>query len=201
MKRIISVILSVVFVLSFCSCGEKDSELYYVGMEIIESIVEKAGSEEWNKAYGASDDIRDYGEKIVKGDYSKPTAVYEIKLTDTDDFAKKAGIDLREFSEDLKAEMTNALLSTIPTRMSSAMGTSALAATTVYRAGKLFVNKDLKENVLYVYTFDEGYPVFINFVKGKDGAVSAQGTIAFSEEVMDTLDEMDENGIKITKIK
>ena len=40
----------------------------------------------------------------------------------------------------------------------------------------------LSEDVIYIYTFEKGYPVAVTFTVGENGAVSAGGNFVMYEE-------------------
>lgn len=193
-----------IFAVTLCGCGERDMnenevfnpDLYSTGLEIASLIAEKASSEDWADANGVNDNVKEFGEKIAEGDYSKPTKVYEITIDDEKKFEYKMG--LSKVSSDIKKEMKTAFFSGIPNIVTGAYGTLQLAASATYTATKLFVNNDLKEDMLYIYCFDDGYPICVSFTKGEDGAVLAKGTVGFGDDFVDKVKEIE--GLKIREL-
>jgi hypothetical protein len=55
-------------------------------------------------------------------------------------------------------------------------GTAAIAASSLVKKTDLFVDASVTKSEVYVYIFDESYPVFVSFIPGENGAVSATGT-------------------------
>jgi hypothetical protein len=62
------------------------------------------------------------------------------------------------------------------TIMTKVSGTMALAASSLVKKTDLFVDTSVTKTEVYVYIYDEAYPVFVAFTPGEDGAVSATGT-------------------------
>ena len=109
-------------------------------------------------------------------------------------------------SDTLKEYVTSRAQATVATQINAAGGASMIAASSVCTAGKTFVNKELKENTVYLYTFESGTPVMVSFLVGEDGAVSASGSFIFNEDFKtDTEEDMEqffsEFGVEVERIE
>ncbi|MBQ4631058.1 MAG: hypothetical protein IJB70_08765 [Clostridia bacterium] len=191
-KRVLKLLSVFIMVLSlFSSCSEKHDKksLYEHGYDIAQTMVQKAASEQWSQVYTSSEEILEYGEKISSGSYDKPSTVYELTFNENILKREFSKADIGSMDKSLKDELFNKMPSSIPSVINGTCGSTVLAASTIYTSGKLFVDNSLKENMAYLYCFDGAYPVYVSFVKGEDGAVSASGTFIFSEDLMNNFDD------------
>ena len=96
-----------------------------------------------------------------------------------------SGSDLESFNEEDKEIIINKLAQGIGNIiMAEKSGVKELAASGAIVIQELFVDKSVKECVLYIYTYDEAYPVLISFVPGQDGAVSANASYLIIDEMI-----------------
>lgn len=120
-------------------------------------------------------------EKVRAGEYTEPTGIYELKLSgDRGYYFTAFGINLDSLSlsDELKDYITDKVnVSFANVLNNSRVGAEAVALTSVLTVSKLFDCEDLEESTGYIYTFENGMPVLINFVKGEDNAVSATASL------------------------
>lgn len=187
-----------------CSKDKKSVSLYERGNELIETVILKAETDEWSEIMSDSDEIREIGEEIADGDYDEAQSVYEIKIdAEKTDFFKNNN-KYRKLPDELKEEMSARMISSFTTTFNGKYGSNVLAASSVYNASKTFVDKSVKENVMYLYLYEDGYPFVVTFWKCDDGAVSASCTFLFEKDI-DEDDFADDigggNSLQINKIK
>lgn len=188
MKKLIYVCMLLLLVCLFtgCKAGEKgsgmaqSSDLLTKGDEIVSLMNEMVRSEDYQAAMNPGVSLQSEVEKIAAGDYTKASAVYEIRIPDdTYENIMQVGLDgagKDDLSADLYAYLEQKMLSSIALQINARyIGTSALAASSIFTATKTFVNTELENGTIYLYTFEHGYPVMISFVRGDDGTVSAIG--------------------------
>lgn len=183
-KMTCTMILALIMILSLSACGGneekatarvKTKSLYAQGLEVIQLMLEMAQTEEYIDMLAGSTEIKSVVQDINTGDYSKPKAVYAISVTD-DELAFLAEFDsLDDISDDLKTLLMQKLHGSLMMRINGMSGALNLAAASVCTAGKTFVNKDVTEDVIYLYTYDDAVPVAVVFTVGEDHAVSASG--------------------------
>lgn len=193
MKKSVTILGLVSLCLMFGGCGNAGSSdtseketlsIYSRGLEIVEILENEAKDENYSKVLSGSDEIAKIGEEIAKGDYSEPTAVYEIsfdddKLLEFVNAYEEAG----DFSDNIKETMKKRVRSSLPTLVNRSGGVEYVAASGVYTANSLFVSKELENDRILLYIFKDTYPVSVNFSKGEDNAVSANGMFLFDKDI------------------
>lgn len=180
-KSILAMILALIMTFSFSACGEnvekaKTKSLYAQGLEVIQLMLEMAQTEEYIDMLAGSTEIKAVVQDISTGDYSKPKAVYAISITDAE-LAFMAEFDSPDdISDDLKTLLMQKLRGSLMMRINGMSGALNLAAASVCTAGKTFVDEGVTEDIIYLYTYDDAFPVAVVFTVGEDHAVSASGT-------------------------
>lgn len=185
MKKSIKIVWILVAVLvlggSLFACGNNKNNaeaksLYTQGLEVIQLMSEMTQSEEYINLYTENDGIKGIVQNIRSGDYTTPKAVYAVSITD-ENLAKIAELsNLGGVSEGLKSFLTQRIFSSLMVQINSMSGVENLATASVCTIGKTFVNEDVDENVIYLYTYDNAFPVAVTFTVGEGHAVSASGT-------------------------
>lgn len=181
-------LLVLTLVLSLPACGGQQStgkSLYDQGLEVVQLMAEMARSEDYVALYSGSSDVQAILERAGQGDFTAPQAVYRLTVP-TSAFLALAG---EETDLDLSGDLTPAVQKTVEDRLQPALaaqfnaqaGTTALAAASICAAEKLFVSSELKENTLYLYTFEDAVPAAVSFTAGEDGAVSASGVLILND--------------------
>lgn len=174
----IVIALIMVFSLSACSNNESNSEtksLYAQGLEVVQIMSEMTQTEEYVDIHTGNSGIKTVIQNISAGDYSSPKAVYAISVTD-DNLAAMAELNnLDSASEKLKTFLMQRVLGSFMTQINGMSGVENLAAASVCTVGKTFVNENVTEDVIYLYTYENAIPVAVTFTIGEDQAVSASG--------------------------
>ncbi|MDE5866049.1 MAG: hypothetical protein K2H31_05560 [Lachnospiraceae bacterium] len=177
-------IVVLVLMLSLSACGNNGSNtesksLYAQGLEIIQTMVEMTRTEGYVDLLTGSNEIKSVIQNIGDGDYTTPKAVYAISATDENFitmFMKMAGLNnLDNVSDELKSYITQKAIGSLMTQVNGMSGVENLAASSVCTVGKTFVNENVNENVIYLYTYDNAAPVAVTFIVGEDHAISASG--------------------------
>ncbi len=193
-KKILSLYLIVLLLLTFIGCNEYSQELdseisdtenicthlsnkspYEQGLELIELITEMAENEAYIKM--ATDDDAVTG--IIKsfaGDRSKPLVVYAITLNKSIENMITEEIDTSEWSsmsKELRELIVNRYRSSILTAINSQGGNYTVAATSLCTAGKSFISEALKEDTIYLYTYENAKPVAITFTVAENNHIGA----------------------------
>ena len=183
MKKITAITLCMVMILAVLTgCAAKvETSLYEQGLSLIAIMEEMGKSDLYHATMTSSDTVIGKLEAIRRGDFSEPDAVYTIALNE----------DYIAMMSDWE-EMNTKLIGAFATQINALAGAETLAASAVCAAGKTFVAESCKENMLYLYVFEEGVPVAVTFVPGEGGAVSASGTFI----LYDGVDFSDENALR-----
>jgi hypothetical protein len=153
--------------------------LYDRGLSLVQEMNVLINDENYRKMVGVSAELESTVLELAGMDYTQPKAVY--KVTNLDDYLEllmyMSEVDENSFKGEVKEYTDRKIAENLGnTVMSMLSGTSALAASSLVKKTDLFVDASVTEPLVYVYIFDESYPVFVSFIPGEDGAVSATGT-------------------------
>ena len=179
-------------VFGFSSCRASSDSLKNEGLEIISLISEMIESDSYDVIILSG--VSAYEDSIAKikaGDYTAPNGVYEIEVS-LDYFTTFYDIDQYELSERLKDYIGDMYVNSVVSMINSKNGVFSVALSSVYTATDCFVDKSISENHIYLYAFENGYPIIVSFVPYSDGAVMATGHLV----VDDNFDTSSTEGIK-----
>ncbi len=173
--------------------GQK-ATLLEQGLSLAALMREKANSSDYRAILlGANGDLDEKVRELGAGDVSKPTAVYRL----SGDFfflVDMMGLEVSEsvnLSPALKRDIAERLISGFAVMWTGKMtGELSVAAASVLQSQSTFVSDELSENCAYIYTFAEGYPVAVSFIKGDGGAVLADASYVVDEDFIPSLGEM-----------
>lgn len=200
--------LAVVLLLGACGSGmgRKEKSVYEQGLSVISLMAEMAKSDGYAELYSSDPELKEFLSAAGGGSYDEPQGVYGIQISESTISGVMQIAGAGEMSDTLKEYVTSRAQATVATQINAAGGASMIAASSVCTAGKTFVNKELKENTVYLYTFESGTPVMVSFLVGEDGAVSASGSFIFSEDFKtDTEEDMEqffsEFGVEVERIE
>ena len=186
-KKKICAVLIMSLVMVLCACAESKSEvsektLYEQGMDVVAIMAEAARMEDYTRAYTGSSDLMEIVNRVGAGDYSSPKAVYSVAVSEESILGMLGMENLDGFSNALKETMLSRAIGALTTQINGYAGVNNLAAASVLTLGKSFVDNNLSEDVIYIYTFENGFPVAVTFTVGENGAVSAGGNFIMYEE-------------------
>ncbi len=173
-----------------CSCSSGETEkkgeksLYQQGIDVISMMDEMASSDDYSLLIAGSSEITEMADQIAEGDYSQPKAVYEIENAGTAVLSLLASSSsaFNNMSDPLKEYAQKRMYGAIATHINSKYGATCVAASSVYSAAKVFVNSSISGNKIYIYLYEESYPVMVSFDTGEDNAVTASGIFIFDDE-------------------
>lgn len=155
--------------------SDLSSALYQEGLSTVSVMEEMAEDEDWVSLFSSNQNLASILSAVGAGDYSRPKAVYQIRLSDETVSHLTRNADLEAFSDTLQAYLRATVQSSIAAQINAKGGADALAAASACTASRLFFCDDLHENLLYLYTYEDAAPAMISFLVGEDGAVSATG--------------------------
>lgn len=199
-KKVLSAFAVVVLpalVLSLSACGNnksntKTKSLYEQGLEIVQLMTEMT---QYADVYTWSSEVLSVTQNIGNGDYTAPKAVYEISVSDENVAAMAElmtlGLGLDRASEGLKSCFMQSVFSSFIARINAKGGADNLAAASICTIGKMFVNENVNENVMYLYTYENAVPAVVTFLVGEDHAISASGEfVMYNEFTCGSADEV-----------
>ena len=192
MKKKNLVIFSVILILSLTACGSKKEQvsLYERGLEVVDLMDEMADSQSYVQMFTGNAKISEVIQNNTKGDYSKPQAVYEVVLRKDNYQGLIGNEDIQTtMSDELERIMKKKVNASLITQINAYGGSENLAASTICTAGISFVNKEEKDDVIYIYVYENTAPVAITFLQEGNDIVSANGTFMFGEELINLTEE------------
>ena len=192
MKKKNLVIFSVILILSLTACGSKKEQvsLYERGLEVVDLMDEMADSQSYVQMFTGNAKISNVIQNNTNGDYSKPQTVYEVVLRKDNYQGLIGNEDIQTtMSDELERIMKKKVHASLITQINAYGGSENLAASTICTAGISFVNKEEKDDVIYIYVYENTAPVAITFLQEGNDIVSANGTFMFGEELVNLTEE------------
>ena len=171
MKKCMTIVLAVLVTLALCGCSNaapKERSLYTQGLDVANLVVQAAQSEAYLDQVSVSSPLREIVKNAVQGDYSSPKAVYELRFS-------SRPVETDTLPEPLAKAFRQRLLPTLVSQLNATAGAETLAAASVCTMGKTFVASNVTQDTLYLYQYETGCPIAVNFTPGEGGAVSASG--------------------------
>ena len=189
-KKLMCTLVVFVMTISLGACGEtgasgnntSDKSLYEQGLGVISLMAEAAQAEEYVGAYTGNPEIMEIIQNVGAGDYTAPKAVYSLSVSDEVLLSMLGLENPNGISAELKDNLLNRSFGSLITQINGYAGVNNLAASSVLTLGKSFVDSTLTEDVIYIYTFENAFPVAVTFSVGENGAVSAGGNFIMYEE-------------------
>ena len=189
-KKLICTLVAFVMTISLGACGgtgasgsnTSDKSLYEHGLSVISLMAEAASTEEYVGAYTGNPEIMEIIQNVGGGDYTTPKAVYSLSVSDEVLLSMLGLENPNGISVELKDNLLNRSFGSLITQINGYAGVNNLAASSVLTLGKSFVDSTLTEDVIYIYTFENAFPVAVTFSVGENGAVSADGNFIMYEE-------------------
>ena len=192
MKKKFIVILTVITILSLTACGTKKEQvsIYEQGLEVVALMDEMADSQSYVQMFTGNMQISEVIQSNTSGDYSEPLVVYEVVLKN-DNFLGLLGNDETQesMSDELKEIINKKINASVITQLNAYGGSENLAASTICTAGISFVNNEVKEDIIYIYVYENTAPVAVMFLQEGNDIVSANGTFMFGEEFINLTEE------------
>lgn len=89
---------------------------------------------------------------------------------------------INNLSDELKDVLSRKTLGAVITQINGMSGVDNLAAASLCTVGKTFVNENVTEDTIYLYTYENALPVAVTFAVGDDFSVSANGVFVMYED-------------------
>ena len=198
-------VLVLIFALSLSSCAGKSKSLEKCGNDVISLMDDMLRSDEYAENFGVANEHKEIVEKLRSGDYSSASAIYELSIPE--ESLTHGDFDFDDYSGDLKEHMRVSLYSSFVSQLNAKEGGSTqVVATSIFAASKSYVCKSLEDIAVYLYVFENGYPIVVVFTPGESGAIRAYGNFLLNEGVnTDDAEQIEESfselGIRKVKAK
>lgn len=185
MKKKIMIILTAIMMFGMLACGAENEQLslYEQGLKVVSLMEEMAGKQSYVKMFTGNTQISEVIQSNTNGDYSKPSMVYEVVLQKDNFQGLLENEDIQTtMSDELKRIIGKKVNASVVTQLNAYGGSENLAASTICTAGISFVSSEEKEDVIYIYVYENTAPVAVIFLQEGNDIVSANGTFLFGEE-------------------
>lgn len=211
MRKMILTLLVVLAVLGAVGCDKSVEEvnqkpIYEHGIEVIQLMTEMAQSTEYLITYTGNESIRDIINDIGKSDYQEVKKVYSISFDKStlEKLTELAGVE--GISDELREYTMQRMITAFISQINAYSGAEKLAAASVCTVGKTFVSNELDHDSIFIYTYEDAYPVAVTFIAGEDNTVSANGMFIVNENFSCDSSEgiqnfFEENGIAVNVVE
>lgn len=184
-----ALLFALLLILFCCSCGKAEASqktLRQQGMDLVNLMAQMAASEEYGTIIGADNSsFERLLQGIKAGEYTSPTAVYELTPPSMQQFLSIIGDNtaLDGLPDTLKNMLNSRTASLLANQFNAQVGSDALALSSLYAAEKTFVSNELETDLIYLYFFDSGYPITVTFRGGEDHTVKATGNFVLTKDL------------------
>lgn len=192
MKKKIMIILLVIMMFGMVACDVENEQvsLYEQGLKVVALMEEMAGNQSYVQMFTGNTQISEVIKNNTNGDYSKPSMVYEVVLQKDNFQGLFENEDIQtNMSDELKRIVCKKVNASVVIQLNAYGGSENLAASTICTAGISFVNSEVKEDVIYIYVYENTAPVAIIFLREGNNIVSANGTFMFGEEYINLTED------------
>lgn len=166
--------------------NQSSKTIYEQGLDIISQMNELATSEIFLDMLNTPSDCKEViSEAFSECDYGEPESVYKVIISNDkmlDYLAENSQIYMFMLSDKVKEVLFQGSVSNWGLQLNEKA--EYLAASTILRINKTFVNNELQETVAYIYIYKSAIPVIVTFIPGEDNAVEAVGNYIFNEKIM-----------------
>lgn len=163
-----------------------EKSLYEHGLDLIAMMDEMIRSDFYLDTMSSSQEIEEKAAELAQGDYTEPEAVYELSVPEFATLLALLDEEMAGFetlSDELQTQLNTRSASSFITQLNAMEGVTSIAASSVFSASKLFVNHEITENTIYLYTFEIGHSVAIVYTPGENHAVNATGFFLMNEDI------------------
>jgi len=203
MRKLTALVFAAILLLTGCSqkkTVDKQKALYEQGLDLCELMGEMVESNAYSDLVGGSflEEVR----QELEGNYGNPENVYRFIFPDGEALMELVAPEAVDALDEMPQELAQQVMRRFSpmvyiSSLNTAKGSSYVAAASVYTASA-DLEISLEEPVYYLYTFRNGWPVFVTFTpKG-----SASGMFVFMEDekISQLPDALEEYGFKTEKL-
>lgn len=193
-NKVLLSLFSCFFFLMGCSSdntpntGTENSSLYEEGLEVVTLLDEMIHNDTYGQLMTSTPEIESIITPLKEKNYTdSPKEVYQITFSQDTVYgllglATSENNEMESASDSLKRDLNQKILASLTTQPNALQGANYLAASSIYTATKVFVNPQLQEDTLFIYLYEDSYPVFVTFSQGEDQAVLATGRFIFDND-------------------
>lgn len=168
------------------------------GLEVVGLLNEKLHSEAYTQLVASSAITEsELFQELRQIDFSKVENVYKITFSkeSLESLLKlfgEADIELEPMSDTIKESLQTQMIESFFTSLvAKKSGSMALAVQGTFSAELLFVDPEKDTNSIYLFSYQNAYPVAVSFTRSDDGAVKAKACIVMIKDFKaGTVDEV-----------
>lgn len=164
----------------------QEKSLYEHGLDIIAMMEEMVHSDFYLDTMSSGKEMEEIAAQLASGDYATPKSVYELHVPDFAVLLALLDEEMAGFetlSPVLQKQLNNKSAGAFINQLNARDGALSLATSSVFTANKLFVNHEITENTIYMYTFEKGNAIVIIYTLGENNAVSATGAFLMDQDI------------------
>lgn len=161
------------------------------GLEVIRLMDEKLHNEEYQELMlGKSSSVYDAEsyQKLEEATYGQPDKIFRITFSD-DSFEGlletygAEDVKLSSWSKELQELAKTQIRGSFMTILVARDSASKLALQSLFTTGKIFVTDEERDRQgIYLYTYQDQYPIAVTITITEDGAASANGTFVLLDD-------------------
>jgi len=178
-------LVAVMLLVTLASCNRNAASLVEYGENVVSLMSEMLESENYISLYNLPASCDETLSDLREGDYSKAIAVYDLSIPESELLESfDANVDKESFPEELYKYVCSSAYTSFATRVNQKSGVEAVATSAAFSARKSFLNKEMNENRMYLYVFENGRPVLVTFTPGENGSFVAAGCFLISDALV-----------------
>ena len=180
-KRFFAGLIVCVLVISlFTSCNVNSKSLTECGEDVIDLMVEMIESEDYKALYNLPKECDEILNNLRETDYSEFLAIYEISIPK--DRLLDSSVKKENFSKDLYKYVSSSAYVSFASSINTKSGYSSVMVSTAFAATKSFAKKNMNENKIYLYVFENGTSIAVSFISNGDGVFNATGYFIINDK-------------------
>lgn len=192
-RRFFAGLIVCVLVISlFTSCNVNSKSLTECGEDVIDLMVEMIESEDYKALYNLPKECDEILNNLRETDYSEFLAIYEISIPE--DRLLDSSVKKENFSKDLYNYISSSAYVSFASSINTKSGSSAAIVSSAFAVSKSFAKKNMNENKIYLYVFENGFPIAVSFISDGDGVFRATGNFIINDKfVTDNEDSIEDS--------
>lgn len=168
-----------------------ESSLYDRSLDMIGALSELVADENYRNNVGLPKKLEGIVSSLLEMNYSKPYAVYRVANLDNILEFIISGVSVT-LDDDIKKYIEIDFSDGICNMILSSYGSEAIAANAIFNINNVFTDENVTENEMFIYVYEDAYPVAVTYIIGENGAVLANASYLISDEFIGTdIDELE----------
>lgn len=194
-KKILALLLSLSMLLCLSACGSNDSELVTdtleLGTEVTSIMGEMLADPNYLSLTTSSEEIIAMANSWDTKDYDTPIGIYAVSIDNLNALFAVSDIRLEDFSPELQQLIAQRMWSAVPNMINSRDGMVILALTSTLTASKTFCDVSIKEREMYLYVFEHGMPILIQFIPLGNDVCTVSGNFLYTSDRLSTIADVE----------